>query len=189
MMMFVLCSAFLMIYGEVQDGAMEHALYCTTYLWNFRDFPDFYTDISNILWKLSLRKEWIILIRNNLCRPNPLLSALDFCNSPIWNIKFDELDFYLVSTGISACKIQVWNRLKIKFIKLNISSHGEFQKSSADKNPTNVLWSSKTEWPRKVGGFELKPYDDIFHHVTLLYLVTKLLWGTYTWKISGFMVP
>ena len=25
MMMFVLCSAFLMIYGEVQDGAKEHA--------------------------------------------------------------------------------------------------------------------------------------------------------------------
>ena len=25
MMMFVLCTAFLMIYGEVQDGAMEHA--------------------------------------------------------------------------------------------------------------------------------------------------------------------
>ena len=23
----------------------------------------------------------------------PYLSALDFCNSPVWNIKFDELDF------------------------------------------------------------------------------------------------
>ena len=31
-----------------------------------------------------------------------------------------------------ACKIQVWNRLKIQFIKLH-TSNGEFQKSSADK--------------------------------------------------------
>ena len=54
------------------------------------------------------------------------LSALDFCNSPVWNIEFDELDFFPSLNCIFlppvACKIQVWNRLKIHFIELNISN-------------------------------------------------------------------
>ena len=56
----------------------------------------------------------------------PYLSALEFCNSAAWNIQFDELDF-LSSLNWSflpavACKIQVWNRLKIMFIKLDFSN-------------------------------------------------------------------
>ena len=54
------------------------------------------------------------------------LSALNFCNSPVWNIDFDELDFFSILNWIFlsavACIIQVWNRLKIKFIKLDISN-------------------------------------------------------------------
>ena len=57
---------------------------------------------------------------------SPYLSALDFCNPPVWNIKFDELDFFLSLNWIFlpavACKIQVWNRLKIKLIKLDITN-------------------------------------------------------------------
>ena len=49
---------------------------------------------------------------------SPYISALDFCNSTVWNIKFVELDF----SAAVACKIQVWNILKIKFIKLDISN-------------------------------------------------------------------
>ena len=60
-------------------------------------------------------------------QPSPyLLSAIDFCNFLFWNIEFDELDFFPSLNWIFlpavACKIQVWNRLKIKFIKLDISS-------------------------------------------------------------------
>ena len=55
----------------------------------------------------------------------PYLSALDFCNTPVWSNKFDKLDFFHSLNWIFlptvACKIQVWNRLKIKFIKLVIS--------------------------------------------------------------------
>ena len=40
-----------------------------------------------------------------------LLSALDFCNSPVWHIVFDELDFFSSLNWIFlpavACKIQV----------------------------------------------------------------------------------
>ena len=54
------------------------------------------------------------------------LSALNFCNSPVWNIDFDELDFFSILNWIFlsavACIIRVWNRLKIKFIKLDISN-------------------------------------------------------------------
>ena len=53
-------------------------------------------------------------------------SALDFCNSPVWNIQFDELDFFPSLNWIFlpavACTIQDWNRLKIKLIKLDISN-------------------------------------------------------------------
>ena len=46
--------------------------------------------------------------------------------SPVWNIEFDELDFFPSLNWIFlpavACKIQVWNRLKIKFTKLDISN-------------------------------------------------------------------
>ena len=54
---------------------------------------------------------------------SPYLSALDFCNSPVWNIKFDKLDFFPSLN----CKIQVWNRLKIQFIKLYISNWNRVQ--------------------------------------------------------------
>ena len=44
---------------------------------------------------------------------SPYLSALDFCNFPVLNIKFDELDFVPSMIWIFlpavACKIQVWN--------------------------------------------------------------------------------
>ena len=36
---------------------------------------------------------------------SPYLSALDFWNSPVWNIEFDELDFFLVWTGFFFLKI------------------------------------------------------------------------------------
>ena len=56
----------------------------------------------------------------------PYLSALDFCNYPVWNIEFEELDIFPSLNWIFlpavACKIQVWNRLKIKFVKLDISN-------------------------------------------------------------------
>ena len=35
--------------------------------------------------------QWILAVN----RQSPYLSALDFCNSSVWNIKFDELDFFL----------------------------------------------------------------------------------------------
>ena len=51
---------------------------------------------------------------------SPYVSALGFWNSPVSNIKFDELDFFPSLNWIFlpavACKIQVWNRLKIKFM-------------------------------------------------------------------------
>ena len=51
--------------------------------------------------------------------------TLDFCNSLVWSIKFDDLDFCHSLNRIFlpavACKIQVWNRPKIKFTKLDIS--------------------------------------------------------------------
>ena len=44
----------------------------------------------------------------------------------VWNIVFDELDFFpslkWIFLPAVACKIQVWNRLKIQFIKLDISN-------------------------------------------------------------------
>ena len=44
-------------------------------------------------------------------RLTPYLSALDFCNSPVWNIEFDELEFFPSLTWIFhpavACKIKV----------------------------------------------------------------------------------
>ena len=57
---------------------------------------------------------------------SPYISALEFFNSPVWNIQFDELDFFPSLNWIFlpavACKIQVWNRIKIQFIKLDISN-------------------------------------------------------------------
>ena len=70
----------------------------------------------------------------HLCYYNPFLniisslssylSALDFCNYSVWNIQFDELDFFPIWAGFFlpavACKIQFWNRIKIKFFKPDI---------------------------------------------------------------------
>jgi hypothetical protein len=57
---------------------------------------------------------------------SPYLSALDFFNSPVWNIQFDELNFLSTSnlncTGYSRQKNPVQIREKILFIKLNISN-------------------------------------------------------------------
>ena len=40
-------------------------------------------------------------------QPYPHLSALDFCNSPVWNMEFDELDFYSISNlNFTGIKIQ-----------------------------------------------------------------------------------
>ena len=68
-------------------------------------------------------------------RPKPYLSAFDFWNSQVWNIEFDELDFFPSFNWIFlpsvACKIQVWNKLTIKFINW-IFETGELQKLSAD---------------------------------------------------------
>ena len=59
-------------------------------------------------------------------RQTAYLSALDFCNSPVWNIEFDELDFQSISnlnfTGYSRQKNPVQTGKKIQFIKLNISN-------------------------------------------------------------------
>ena len=40
----------------------------------------------NFMWKVKLHA-------TNSSLHSPYLSALDFCNSPVWNIQFDELDF------------------------------------------------------------------------------------------------
>ena len=76
-------------------------------------------------------KEWPLIVtfrcfqNINKCQ-SPYLSALDFCNFPVWNIKFDELDCFprlnWIFLPALVCEIQVWNRLKIQFIKLDISN-------------------------------------------------------------------
>ena len=84
----------------------------------------------------QLKLSWSFKSLQNTCQlgltititnySNPYLSALDFCNSSVSNIQFDELDFFPSLNWIFlpavACKIQVWNRLKIQFIKLDISN-------------------------------------------------------------------
>ena len=54
----------------------------------------------------------------------------------VCKIKLDELDFWSISnlifTACVACKIQVRNRPKIKFVQLDFSNLN-FQKSSADR--------------------------------------------------------
>ena len=76
-------------------------------------------------------KEWPLIVtfrcfqNINKCQ-FPYLSALDFCNFPVWNIEFDELDCFprlnWIFLPALVCEIQVWNRLKIQFIKLDISN-------------------------------------------------------------------
>ena len=34
------------------------------------------------------------------------LSALDFCNSPVWNLQFGELDFYIVYFKLEFYRLQ-----------------------------------------------------------------------------------
>ena len=45
-----------------------------------------------------------------------VLSELDYWNTPVWNIQFDELDFFpilnWIFTTCGACKIKAWNRQK-----------------------------------------------------------------------------
>ena len=67
----------------------------------------------------------------------PYLSALDFYKHPVWNIEFDELDFFFLSlnsifASYTGSKNQIHNRQKIKFIKLDFSNM-TFRKSSADR--------------------------------------------------------
>ena len=54
------------------------------------------------------------------------LSALDFWHSPVWNFKFDELDFFPILnwmfTACVTCKNPVQTRKRIQFIKLKISN-------------------------------------------------------------------
>ena len=74
---------------------------------------------------------------------SPYLSALDFWHSRVWNLEFDELDFFQVWTGF----LQTTQTVKIQF-KLGkntvqtrkkysssnwIFQTGELQKSSADR--------------------------------------------------------
>ena len=58
----------------------------------------------------------------------PYLSALNFSNSPVWNIGFEKLDFFpcLNSNFLPAVawEIQVWNRLYFHSFKLDISNSG-----------------------------------------------------------------
>ena len=74
--------------------------------------------------KLSNHTEHEISKELHMNAQTSYLSALDFCNSPVWNIEFDELDFFPSSNWhfLPACKIQIWNRLKIKLVKLDISN-------------------------------------------------------------------
>ena len=58
----------------------------------------------------------------------PYLSALDFCNSSVSNIEFDELNF----TGHSRQKNPVETGKIIQFIKLDISN-GKIAKTIADR--------------------------------------------------------
>ena len=73
---------------------------------------------------IALNMELSSKMLNKTLICSPYLSAHVFCNSPIWNVKFDELDFFPSLNWIFlpavACKIQVWNKLNIKFIKVNI---------------------------------------------------------------------
>ena len=72
----------------------------------------------------------------NFAKYSPNLSALDFCYFRVWSIEFDELDFYPSLNSIFlpgvALEIQVWNRQKMQFIKLDISN-SMFQKSSENE--------------------------------------------------------
>ena len=43
-----------------------------------------------------------------ICWLSPYLFALDFCNLPVWNIRFDKLDFYFLSN----LNFTGYNRLK-----------------------------------------------------------------------------
>ena len=67
---------------------------------------------------------------------SPYLSALDFWHSRVWNLDFDELDFFQVWTGFlqatQTVKIQFKLGKKSSSSKLKLQT-GEFQKSSADR--------------------------------------------------------
>ena len=62
---------------------------------------------------------------------------IDFCNSPVWNIQFDELNFYgLIQTWI--LQATSFRKIQFKLGKKSSSSNwtfqtGELQKSSADR--------------------------------------------------------
>ena len=81
------------------------------------------------LW-LLLREYWDPSDLQLPLQQSPYLSALDFCNSPVWSIEFLELDFWSISnlnfTGYSRQQNPVQNLKKI-------SITGELQKSSADR--------------------------------------------------------
>ena len=115
---------------------------CTLYVYHMYTECILYVHLSSANSKLSLRQKDFqrnAAGHSDLClknRPksqfcvkryhNHYPSALDFCRYKVWNVKFDELDFFPSLNWIFlpavACKIQVWNRLKIKFIKLDISN-------------------------------------------------------------------
>ena len=63
-------------------------------------------------------------LHNHLTSQSSYLSALDFWHSPVWNFKFDELDFFpslnWIFSGYTGSKNRVQTRKKIQFIKLEI---------------------------------------------------------------------
>ena len=90
-------------------------------------------------------------------QPSPyLLSALDFCNFPFWNIEFDEVDFFPSLNWIFlpavACKIQVWNRLKIQCIKHDISNWSHIWKDWESPyeimGKFQILWEGYKIWKK-----------------------------------------
>ena len=76
--------------------------------------------------KLSNHTEHEISKELHMNAQTSYLSALDFCNSPVWNIEFDELDFFPSSNwifvGYTGSKKPVQTGKKYQFIKLEISN-------------------------------------------------------------------
>ena len=121
---------------------------------NTRKFNGLYVPLSIFRTILTMEKVWLLHLKGNQPTVYCCNAKLEFVTrrysnksfflsictwflkNQVWKIKFDELDFLTslnwIFTASVACKIQVWNRPKIQFIKLDFSN-SIFQKSSADK--------------------------------------------------------
>ena len=91
---------------------------------------------TDCTWKvknctLVIGLQYLHLWNFKLWNPNPL-SALDFCNSPVWNIQFNELDFKSIS-NLNQAEKSSSNLEKLSSSSNSIFQTEEFQKSNADR--------------------------------------------------------